>query len=61
MKILASKQPPSNEELATVLNREFSGNYSYQLFGFKSEKDLIVRKSPLVGAQISRRDNEIII
>jgi hypothetical protein len=61
MKILTSKTPSSTAELSEVLQREYSRDYSFSFFGLGKEKSIIVRKSFFVGAQISRRGNEITI
>ena len=47
--------------MAEVLNQEFSDRCSYKLFGVGTEKSLIIRKSPFVGAQISNSENGITI
>ena len=61
MRILISKTLPPAKELAETLKREFCSDYAYQLFGPTVEKDVIVRKSALVGVRISKRDHEITI
>ena len=61
MKILTSKTPPSTKELAEILKREFSDHYSYKQLSLGEEKNIIVRKSTFVGAQISKSGNEITI
>ena len=57
MKKIEVKGAPSYEELIGNLKRELSNKYAYDLFGLGSEKSIIVRKSPFVGAQISKREN----
>ena len=61
MLIPISKPAPTPHELAHMLQREFSPQYAYQLFGLGKVKSLLVGKSPMVGAQISIRENEITI
>ena len=61
MKILTSIMTPPPHELVGVLQREFSNHYSYKLFGLGAEKSIIISKSTFVGAQISKRENEITI
>ncbi len=51
---------PTFNELIEVLKRQFS-NHSVYTFDSKPQKSIIVRKSALVGVQITVRDNEIII
>ena len=59
MRILTSKRTPSTKEMAETLNREFSDQYSFKLFGLGQKKSIIVRKSTFVGVQISKYKNEI--
>jgi hypothetical protein len=61
MLIPISKPAPTPQELAHMLQGEFSPQYSYKLFGLGKAKSLLVGKSPMVGAQISIRPNEITI
>ncbi len=61
MKITTLKTPPATAELAAVLQKEFSGKYSFRVFGIGKEKSIIVGKSAFVGAQISTSENEITI
>lgn len=61
MKIKTIENTPSSKQLAEILKNEFSDQYSYELYGFGKEKSIIVRKSIFVGAQISKRKNELII
>ena len=61
MLIPISKPAPSPKELAQILQKEFSTQYSYKLFGLGKAKSLLVGKSTMVGAQISIRENEMII
>jgi hypothetical protein len=60
MQIVTSKTLPSIPELVEVLKQEFSNDYSYKLFGV-GQKSIMVGKSALVGAQISIRENEMVI
>jgi hypothetical protein len=60
MRISTTKTPPPAKDLMEILKREFSGRYSYTLFGL-GEKSVIVGKSTFVGAQISVKGNEITI
>jgi hypothetical protein len=57
MEKIEVKKAPSCEEILRNLKREFSNTYAYDLFGLGSEKSIIVRKSPFVGVQISKRGN----
>ncbi len=59
MKILNLKKAPSAKQLAETLKQEFSGEYSYRLFGLGSERSVIVRKSTFVGVQVSKSGNEV--
>jgi hypothetical protein len=61
MKISITKTPPSMKEMAEILEQQFSGQYSYELFGLWNDKSIIIRKSTFVGAQISKRENEFTI
>lgn len=58
MKIIKVKAPPTNADLIEVLNREFSGKYSFKLYGL-GNKSVMARKSALLGAQITVWENEI--
>ena len=58
--IIKVKATPSNEEILEILKREFSDDYAYKLYGL-GKKSIMVRKSALIGAQISVRENEISI
>lgn len=59
MIVQATKSPNFNELIETLKN-QFS-NYSVYTFNSEPEKSIIVRKSSTVGAQITVRDNEIIV
>ncbi|HEV7380208.1 MAG TPA: hypothetical protein VGN64_10465 [Dyadobacter sp.] len=61
MKVITIGQDPSNEEIARTLRQEFSSDYSYSFFGLGDSKSVIVRKSELVGAQISKSGNQITV
>lgn len=61
MIISTSKKIPIPQELSQVLKEEFSDRYSYTIFGLGSEKSVIVRKSTLVGVQITPRKNETMV
>jgi len=49
------------QELKLILEREFSGKYTYRIFHFSNQESLIVRKSALVAVQITVYDDEIIV
>lgn len=61
MKVVTSKALPSTQELAEIIQKEFSGRYTCKLFGLGQHKTIMVRQSPFSGAQISLRANEITI
>jgi hypothetical protein len=61
MIIATSKTPPSTFTLKDILKPELRGNYDYTFFGLENEKSLIVSKSPFVGVQIFKKDNELLI
>ncbi len=58
--IVQGTQLPNFNELTEVLKSQFS-NYSIYTFDSKPQKSIIVRKSALIGAQITFHDNEIIV
>ncbi len=58
--VIKVNSSPSNEELITALERNFSNAYSYKEFGF-GKKSVLVRKSAFLAAQITVNENEIII
>ncbi len=58
MKITTTKALPTPTELADILKKEFSAEYSYKLFGL-GKKSIIVGKSAFIGAQVSVSGNEI--
>src|SRR5687768_5487187 len=59
MTISTSKAPSSITTLKDALREAFP-DYSFKLFGFK-DKSILVSKSPLVGVQISNRENDIMV
>ena len=61
MIIQTTKRLPSAKQLAHILKKEFSGQYEYEEFGLCEHKSLIVRRSFLVGVQISIDKNEFTI
>jgi len=61
MIISTSIETPRPRELSQVLREEFSNRYSYKIFGFGSEKSIIVKKSTMVGVQITPRGDEIAV
>ncbi len=61
MNIRTSKRLPSAKQLAQILKNEFSNQYEYEEFGLCEHKSLIVRRSFLVGVQISIDKNEVTI
>jgi hypothetical protein len=58
--IVQGTRLPTFDELIAVLKRRFP-NHSVYLFDSKPQKSIIVRKSALVGAQITLRENEMIV
>ena len=61
MRVFKLKSSPSTEQLVEVLKREFSNRYDYSMFGFDCDKSIIVKKSTFIGAQISKKENEITV
>jgi hypothetical protein len=61
MRLTATKPLPDNNELIETFKREFSSDYSYELFGLDGQKTILIGKSPFIGAQVSMRQNEITI
>jgi hypothetical protein len=57
--VIKVKSSPSNEELIATLERDFSKAYSYREFGF-GKKSVLVRKSALLGAQISVNEKQVL-
>lgn len=60
MKIRTTSSTPKSKEIADLLNSKLSKG-SARLFGFDCYKTILVKKSPFVGVQISRRKQELII
>lgn len=58
--ILQATNALNFNDLFKTLKSRFS-NYSVYTFDSKPQKSIIVRKSAIVGAQISIRENEIIV
>ncbi|SEJ34607.1 hypothetical protein SAMN05192553_103373 [Cyclobacterium xiamenense] len=58
--IVQGTRLPTFDELIAVLKCRFP-NHSVYLFDSKPQKSIIVRKSALVGAQITLRENEMIV
>lgn len=56
--IVKSENLPNFSELVQGLKRHFS-DYQVYVFGSLPERSIIVRKSAIIGAQITIRDNEI--
>lgn len=52
---------PSNRQLRDILSREFSGTYTYSMFGVRYDDSIIVGKSSFVGVQISKTNHEFMI
>ncbi|MFT4738123.1 MAG: hypothetical protein ACJAZM_002786 [Cyclobacteriaceae bacterium] len=52
---------PRLNELIQVLKDKFSNAYSFKIFGFGSQKTILVKKSIMVGAQITLHGNEILV
>jgi hypothetical protein len=61
MKIFTIEQDPSIEEIAHILEQEFTSKYTYSIFGLSKSKSVIVRKSDFVGAQISKSGNQLTV
>lgn len=61
MRISASKNLPPAQQLLTLMEQEFSPDYSFKIYGLGEERTIIVRKSFFVGAQITKNGNEVII
>lgn len=58
--IVHANQLPNFNDLILTLKSQFS-NYSVYIFDSKPQKSIIVRKSASVGAQLTIRENEIIV
>jgi len=61
MIISTSRKTPKLEDLVGILKEEFSDQYSYKIFGPGCDRSIIVRKSVLVGVQLTQRGNEIVL
>ncbi|MEO9871202.1 hypothetical protein [Ekhidna sp.] len=53
-----SKKAPPIKELTEILKQRFSNQYSIKTFGL-GNKNILITKSTLVGAEISVNENEI--
>lgn len=60
MKIRTVSRTPKSKEIADLLNAKLSKG-SARLFGMNCYKTVMVKKSPFVGVQITRRNQELII
>jgi hypothetical protein len=60
MIVQATQMLPSIDDLMLALKSEFS-SYSCAAFGSKPKESVIVRKSALIGAQITVRKGEIVV
>ncbi|WP_151999970.1 MULTISPECIES: hypothetical protein [unclassified Imperialibacter] len=60
MIVQATQVLPGVDDLVLALKSEFS-NCSCTAFGSKPKKSVIVRKSALIGAQITSRKGEIVV
>ncbi len=58
--IIEAGQLPDINQLLLTLQRQFS-NYKVYTFGSKPHKSIIVQKSGIIGAQITLRNNEIMV
>lgn len=56
--IIKVKSTPTNEELISVLREKLPGEYNVREFGL-GKKTVMIKKSTLVGVQITVRGNEI--
>lgn len=61
MRTLTIKKSPSTDELVEALQKGLPNDFSYALFGLGREKSIVIRKSFFVGAQVSKRGNDISI
>lgn len=61
MKVFKIEQDPSAEEIVLALRQEFSSKYSYSFFGVGENKTIIVKRSELIGAQISKSGDRITV
>ncbi|WP_422359844.1 hypothetical protein [Reichenbachiella sp.] len=60
MKIRTNTPAPKSKEIARLLNSKLPKG-SAKLFGFNCYKTILVRTSPFVGVQITRRNHELVI
>lgn len=58
MRISTASPLPAKNELIEILNQKFARRYSLQIFGMGDTRSIMVRKSPMVGVQITERDHE---
>ena len=61
MTISTPNSAPSLADIIDAIHQEFSNRYAFKPFSVGAQKSLLVRKSPLVGVQITRREQEIIV
>jgi hypothetical protein len=61
MKVFTIEQDPSIEEIARILEQEFTSKHTYSIFGVGKSKSVIVRKSDFIGAQISKSGNQLTV
>lgn len=61
MTISTTKPIPSNLQLKNILKQEFSGGYTFKVFGLHDHDSILVGKSLFVGVQVSKTDNEFMI
>ena len=58
--VVQTTKSPNLNDLIQVLKSQFT-NYSVYAFGSKPHPSIIVRKSAIVGVQITVRENEILV
>ncbi|WP_353721933.1 hypothetical protein [Dyadobacter sp. 676] len=61
MKTLTTNRSVSREELVSILEKDLSHNYKYELVDDNKEKYVLVKKNALIGAKISNVANKISI
>lgn len=61
MQVFKIEHDPSSEDIILALREEFSSKYSYIFFGVGENRTIIVKKSELVGAQISKSGNQMTV
>lgn len=59
MIVQATRELPNFNDLLQELKNEFSGQYTFKIFGLGSQKSILVRKSAWIGVQITIYGNEI--